>query len=228
MKMTKWLPGAALVLGLSTAPVHALTYDVGLLLDDYTYESVDGGWAYTRGADPVSIVGEIETDGSFGMIDAANILSWSLTISSTSGSQNVSSEGLFGRVHTYGTFEASATELSAGMGAWGFLEYVNQPTTHVIGRLHGRDGNLHTFAIFNDLTTDCSGGACTTTTNQGNLAIERNTQLLGTVSAPALSNADAQTAASPLPVPVPASLGLLLSAFAVLGLFGRRRRQNVA
>lgn len=217
MKVSKQAFGAALIFWFGVSSAHALTYDVDILLDDYTYQSIDGAWTYTQQADPVSVVGEIETDGSFGTLNETNILSWSFTISSTRGSQNISSDGLFGSVHTYGTFEVSATEFSAGSGAWGFLEYVNQPSTFVIGRLYGQDGNLHTFGKFQNLSADCLAGICPNdgTTNNGNLALERNAQLIGTAS-------------SPLPVPVPASFGLLLSSFAVLGLFGRRRRRQKA
>lgn len=222
--MRSLVMGAAALL-LTNMSAHAITYDVDLTLDDYTYESVDGAWVYTAGADPVEIVGQIETDGTTGTIDASNILSWSFTISSTSGSTDISSEGLFGRVHTYGSFEATETSFSAGDGTWGFLEYTSGADSYVIGRVHGRDGNLHTYANFLDVTIDCDAGGCDATTNQGNRGIERDLQLLGTAQ-PAVV---ASLGNGVLPVPVPSSLTLALSAFGLFGLIGwRRRRFNTA
>lgn len=220
MSMKSLVLGAAALM-LSSVPVQAITYDVDLLLDDYTYESVDGAWVYTAGADPVEIVGQIETDGTTGTIDASNILSWSFSISSTSGSTDISSDGLFGAVHTYGSFEATDTSLSAGDGSWGFLEYTSGADSYVIGRVHGRDGNLHTYANFLDVSIDCDAGGCATTTNQGNRGIERGLQLLGTAQ-PALAVGSTNGV---LPVPVPSSLTLALSAFGLFGLFGWRRRR---
>lgn len=215
MVLKKSLLGMCL-LYLTTLPVQAVTYDVDLVLDDYTYESVDGKWIQTYGADPVSIIGQIETDGTTGTLDASNILSWSFTISSTSGNQDFSSEGLFGQAITYGTFEATETSVFGGDDRWGFLEYVNVPTSYVIGRVHGQNGNLHTYANFQDLDVDCSTGECLTTTNKGNRGIERNLQLLGTssvITAQVVTN------------PVPASLPLIVSGFSLLGFLAWRRRR---
>ena len=214
--------GAAALL-VTSVPVHAITYDVDLVLDDYTYEAVGDAWIYTAGADPVEVVGTIETDGTLGTIDATNILSWSFTVSSTSGSTDFSSAGLFGAVHTYGNFEASETSLHGGDGYWGFLEYTSGPDSYVIGRLHGEDSNLHTHANFRDLTIECNGTDCTTTENQGNRGIELNYQLLGTAQQAVASSSNV------LPAPVPSSFTLALSALGLFGLFGwRRRRLNKA
>ncbi len=214
----------ACALCLATLPAKAATYDVDLLLDDYTYTSVNGSWVYTAGADPVSIIGQVETDGTLGAIGADNILSWSFNISSTTGSQDISSAGLFGAAHTYGIFEATSAQLLTGLGSWGFLEYVNAPTSYVIGRVHGNNGALHTHANFRDLSIDCSTGTCSTTSNQGNLGIERNLQLLGTAETSFSSFTTTQVVTNP----VPASLPLILSAFGFLGFLGWRRRRETA
>lgn len=214
--------GAAALL-VTSVPVHAITYDVDLFLDDYTYEAVGDAWIYTAGADPIEVVGTIETDGTLGTIDSSNILTWSFTVSSTSGSADFSSAGLFGTVHTYGNFEATETTLHGGDGHWGFLEYMSGPEAYVIGRLHGEGSNLHTHANFRDLTIECNGTDCTTTANQGNRGIELNYQLIGTAPQTVPANA------AVLPAPVPSSLTLALSALGLFGLFGwRRRRLNKA
>lgn len=220
MSMKSLVLGAAALI-VTSVPVQATTYDVDLVLDDYTYESVDGAWIYTAGADPLEIVGQIETDGATGTIGIDNILSWSFTISGTSGSRDITSEGSFGAVHTYGSFEATDTSLSAGDGAWGFLEYSSGPDSYVIGRVHGRNGNLHTYANFLDVSIDCDAGGCAATTNEGNRGIERDLQLLGMVQ-PALAG---DSTGSVTAVPVPSSLALALSAFSLFGLFGWRRRR---
>lgn len=221
----------ACFLCLAVLPVHAAIYDVDLLLDDYTWESVDGTWVSTHayddvdgrrvrvgGADPVSIIGQIETDGTTGVLDASNILSWSFTVSSTTGTQDFSSEGLFGwTTAAYGTFEATETSFFGGEGRWGFIEMINAPTAYVIGRLYGENGSLNTFAYFQDLDRDCSSGNCQITNNQGNLGSERDLRLLGTssvVTTRVVTN------------PVPASLPLILSGFGILGFLGWRRRRQ--
>lgn len=207
---------------LATLPAKAATYDVDMLLDDYTYTSVNGSWVYTAGADPVSIIGQIETDGTVGTIGADNVLSWSFNISSTTGSQDISSAGLFGSAHVYGDFEATSTQLLTGLGRWGFLEYVSGPASYVIGRVYGEKNQVHSRANFQDLSIDCSSGVCLTTSNQGNRGIERNLQLLGTATTSAFTTTQVVTN------PVPASLPLILSAFGFLGFMGWRRRRQVS
>lgn len=207
---------------LATMPAKAATYDVDMLLDDVTQMSVNGSWVSTGGADPVSVIGQIETDGTLGIIDADNILSWSFNISSTTGSQDISSAGLFGYAHIYGDFEATSTQLLTGSGRWGFLEYVNAPTSYVIGRVYGENNQMHSRANFQDLSIDCSSGVCLTTSNKGNRGIERNLQLLGTATTSAFTTTQVVTN------PVPASLPLILSAFGFLGFLGWRRRRQAA
>lgn len=79
---------SSIFLVLFTISAYAATYDVDRCLDDYIYTNVGGSWVYTAGDDPVTVVGQIVTVGTLG-----DITFWSLTISSTTGSQQISSVG---------------------------------------------------------------------------------------------------------------------------------------
>lgn len=236
MVRMKSLIGACAIC-LASLPANALVYDVDLFLDDYTYRAEGSGWVLTKHVnqtdsagnaivgDPISILGQVETDGSLGTIDSGNILSWSFTISSTSGSEDISSTGrLGGAVHTYGSFEATSTQLFTGSGRWGFLELMTVPEARVIGRVYGENGSLHTHAYFQDLSVDCSSGTCETIANQGNRAIGLDLSLLGTVAPATFSSSVVTTQV--VTNPVPASLPLILSAFGLLGFLGWRRRSK--
>lgn len=207
---------AALVAAFVSTSAHALTYDVDLLLDDYTYENVDGQWVHTNGSDPISITGQVETDGTLGTLDSTNILSWSFTISSTSGSQEISSGATAGFTEVYGNFAATETELSVSEDRWGFIQFSGSEDSFVIGRLHGENGNTHTYAYFKDFELSCNEdvSACNiANVNSGNRGIERELQIIGTRDATAVAV-----------VPLPGGLGLLGGALAMFAFFGFRRK----
>lgn len=206
---------AALIAALVSTAANALTYDVDLVLDDYTYENVGGEWVYTANANPLTITGEIETDGTIGTITGANILSWTFTIASTSGSQVISSTLGAGFTEVYGDFTTTETQFIASEGRWGFIQFSGTEDNFVIGRVHGENGNTHTYAYFKDFELSCNDdlSACSVVNvNQGNRGIERNLLVLGT--------REAEVAV----VPLPGGIGLLGGALAMFAFFGLRRR----
>lgn len=206
----------ALLAAFISTSAHALTYDVDLVLDDYTYENVDGQWVHTRSDNPVSITGQIETDGTLGAVTDTNILSWSFTIASNTGSQDISSSADAGFTTVNGTFTASETEFVAPEGSWDFIQFSGTEDNFVIGRVYGGNGQTNTFAYFKDFDLACNAdaSACSVANvNQGNLGIERNLQVIGTRGG--------DTVAA---IPLPGGIGLLGTALAMFAFFGMRRR----
>ncbi|MEM1159745.1 MAG: hypothetical protein AAGJ28_02330 [Pseudomonadota bacterium] len=218
----------AVAITLSAAlPARAVTYDVNLVLDDYTAEYAGNkAWRNTSGADPVSVNGQIVTDGTLGTLSGSNITSWVLNFTSTSGSQTASSAGLIGKVHATGTFTATATGLFSDGSAWSFLEYINDPAaTYVIGRLGGNANTTNIYSYFLDTDYACDASGCTETFNKGNYAGEKNVPQIGATpfaTARTLSNASVST------VPLPAGLSLLLGGLGLLAGLGWHRGRRDA